>query len=73
MLDVFSRGLIYKLLRRNHPKFDLTIISKICVRPIHRMTYEQKSRVRVSFRCEIYESQMILNLRAIDWFQLSAL
>ncbi len=47
-------GLIYKMLRRNHPKFDLT-------------------RVRVSFRCEIYESQMILNLRAIDWFQLSAL
>ncbi len=36
-------------------------------------TYEQKSRVRVSFRCEIYESQMILNLRAIEWFQLSAL
>ncbi len=30
-------GLIYKLLRRNHPKFDLTIISQICVRVIHRM------------------------------------
>ncbi len=35
-------------------------------------TYEQKSCVRISFRCEIYESQMILNLCAIDWFQLSA-
>ncbi len=23
-------------------------------------------------RCEIYESQMILNLQAIEWFQLSA-
>ncbi len=31
------RGLIYKMLRRNHPKFDLTIISQICVRAIHRM------------------------------------
>ncbi len=30
-------GLIYKMLRRNHPKFDLTIISRICVRLIHRM------------------------------------
>ncbi len=35
-------------------------------------TYEQKTRVRISFRCEIYESQMILNLHAIEWFQLSA-
>ncbi len=33
-------------------------------------TYEHKMRVRVSFRCEIYESQMILNLGAIEWFQL---
>ncbi len=32
-----SRGLIYKMLRRNHSKFHLTIISKICVRAIHRM------------------------------------
>ncbi len=32
-----SWGLIYKMLRRNHPKFDLTIISKICVSAIHRM------------------------------------
>ncbi len=30
-------------------------------------------RVRVSFRCEIYELQMILNLLATEWFQLSAL
>ncbi len=36
-------------------------------------TYEQKSHIRISFRCEIYESQIILNLHAIDWFQLSAL
>ncbi len=28
---------------------------------------------RPSFRCEIYESQMILNLRATEWVQLSAL
>ncbi len=35
-------------------------------------TYEQKLHVHVSFRCEIYESQMILSLHAIDWFQLSA-
>ncbi len=46
----------------------------MCVRAIHiEWTYEQKSRVLVSFRCEIYESHMILNLPAIDWFQLSAL
>ncbi len=32
-----TRGLIYKMLRRNHPKFDFTIISKICVSAIHRM------------------------------------
>ncbi len=32
-----SRGLIYKMLRKNHPKFDRTIISRICVRLIHRM------------------------------------
>ncbi len=31
-------------------------------------TYEQKTHVRVSFRCEIYESQMILNLHATEWF-----
>ncbi len=31
------RGLIYKMLGRNQPKFDLKIISKICVRAIHRM------------------------------------
>ncbi len=31
-----TRGLIYKLLRRNHPKFDLTIISRICVRRTNR-------------------------------------
>ncbi len=35
-------------------------------------TYEQKTCVRVSFRCEIYESQMILSLHATEWFQLSA-
>ncbi len=35
-------------------------------------TYEQKTHVRVSFRCEIYEWQIILNLHAIEWFQLSA-
>ncbi len=32
-----TRGLIYKMLCRNHPKFALTIISKLCVRAIHRM------------------------------------
>ncbi len=32
--------------------------------------YEQKPRVHVSFRSEIYESQM--NLHAIEWFQLPA-
>ncbi len=30
------------------------------------------AHVRVSFRCEVYESQMILNLRANERFQLSA-
>ncbi len=30
-------GLTYKILCRNHPKFDLTIISRICVHLIHRM------------------------------------
>ncbi len=27
----------------------------------------------LSYRCEIYESQIILNLHAIEWFQLSDL
>ncbi len=35
--EVEARGLIYKMLRRNHPAFDLAIISLICVRVIHRM------------------------------------
>ncbi len=35
-------------------------------------TYEQKTCVRISFRCEIYESQIILNSHAIEWFHLSA-
>ncbi len=30
-------GLIYKMLHRNRPKFDRTILSWICVRLIHRM------------------------------------
>ncbi len=34
---VLFRGLIYKMLHRNHPKFDLMIIYGICVRVIHRM------------------------------------
>ncbi len=55
-----SWGLIYKMLHRNHPKFDLTIISKICVRASLSDVKSMKS-------------QMILNLRAIEWFQLSAL
>ncbi len=38
--DMKTWGLIYKMLRRNHPKFDLTIISKICVRAIHRMNVQ---------------------------------
>ncbi len=33
-------------------------------------TYGQKTRVRISFRCEIYESQIMLNLHTIEWFQL---
>ncbi len=33
--------------------------------------YEQKTHERVSFRSEIYDSQMIL--RANKWFQLSTL
>ncbi len=65
--DGNSMGLIYKI------KIDLTIISQICVRVIHKMNDVQKTHVRVSFRCEIYESQMILNLRANKLFQLSAL
>ncbi len=36
-------------------------------------TYEQELCIRISCRCEIYESQINLNLRAIEWFQLSAL
>ncbi len=35
-------------------------------------TYEQESCIRISCRCEIYESQINLNLHAIEWFQLSA-
>ncbi len=37
-----------------------------------KWTYVQKTHVRISFRCEIFESQMILNLRANEWFQFSA-
>ncbi len=36
-LPFVIRGLVYKMLRRNHPKCDLTIISEICVGVIHRM------------------------------------
>ncbi len=45
-------GLIYKMLRRNHPKFDLTIISKICLRAIHRMNVRtENARTRESWTC----------------------
>ncbi len=37
------RGLIHKMLCRNHPKFDLTIISRICVCVIHRMNVQTKN------------------------------
>ncbi len=67
---VVSVGLIYKMLCRNHPKFDFTTISRIFVRLIHRMNVRTEN---AHHRCEIYESQMILNLRATEWFQLSAL
>ncbi len=37
-------------------------------------TYAQKRHKRLSFKCEIYESWKILNLRgATEWVQLSAL
>ncbi len=60
-----TRGLIYKMLRRNYPKIDRTFIYWICVRVIHKMN-------RISFRCEIYESKIILNLHTNEWFQHSA-
>ncbi len=47
------------MLRRNHPKFDLVIISQIYVRAIHRMNVRTEMHVRISFRWEIYESQII--------------
>lgn len=56
------RGLIYKMLCRNHPKFDL-IISQMSLRVIHRMKAHTENDL-LSFRFEIYKSQMILNLGA---------
>ncbi len=41
-------GLIYKMLRRNHPKFDYTIISRICIRLIHRLNVRtENTRMRL--------------------------
>ncbi len=45
---VVSVGLIYKMLRRNHPKFDFTTISRIFVRLIHRMNVRtENARTRL--------------------------
>ncbi len=41
--------------------------------PFSSLTHAQKMHIHLSFRCEIYESQIILNLRATELFQLSAL
>ncbi len=58
-----SRGLIYKMLRRNQ---------QVCIRVIHKMIIRTEN-ARMPLRCEIYESQMILNLSAAEQFQISAL
>ncbi len=57
------------MLRRNHLKIESL---KYAYGWIIKWTYIQKTHVRVSFRCEIYESQMILNLCTNEWFQLFA-
>ncbi len=50
------------MVRRKHPKFHLTIISRICVRVINRMNAQTENA----------RTHLILNLHAIEWFQLSA-
>ncbi len=43
-----SVGLIYKMMYRNHPKFDLTVISRICICVIHRMNVRtENARMRL--------------------------
>ncbi len=50
-----SRGLIYKMLRRNHTKFDLKIISKICVRAIQRMNVRTEiAHTRLFQMCNLW-------------------
>ncbi len=68
-MQLEPRASFRKCCAENHPKIDLMIISQICVHVIHKIN---RKRTYVSFRCEIYESQMILNLRANEWFQLFA-
>ncbi len=57
-------GLIYKMLRRNHPKFDLTIISQICVRVIHKMnvrTENTRTRLFQMWNVWIANDLLLLN------------
>ncbi len=61
-----TRGLINKI-----AETILNLIFMIISR-ISEWTYEQKTGVRLSFACSIYESQMILSLHTIEWFKLSA-
>ncbi len=58
-----------KKLEGADPKCDLMIISQICVCAIHRMNV----RTEIARPPLFQMSQIILNLRAIEWFQLSAL
>ncbi len=57
------RGLNYKILRRNHPKMYLTIISKICVRVIHKMNVHTENASTHLF-------QMWNLWIANEWFQI---
>ncbi len=47
-----TRGLIYKILHRNHLKFDLTIISRMCIRLIHRMNI-QTEKARTCLKADV--------------------
>ncbi len=43
LFKIIYQGLNYKMLRRNHPKYYLTIISQICVCVINRMNIRTKN------------------------------
>jgi len=52
----FFKGLIYKMLHRNHPAFDLTIISQMCVGVIKRTNYSRSEIYKITSYLEFVHS-----------------